>query len=237
MASRSFAPVNFEEHLDINEELIQHFEKSEGAFDLPVRTYLREMAHVVQLTTQEEEALANALATGDQDAKYRLTEANLRLVISIAREYAGHGTSFPDLIQLGNIGLIRAIEKFHPRLGRQFTTYATWWIWQAVVTALIDPTEMAQAPGVEPYWSAVLKAGEQTQGLLLPRVLVTEERPDRSFLYRYAADGSSGGDTWHRTLEDAKSQAWAEYGSALGEWKPIADDVQDAASFALSQIQ
>ncbi len=105
------------------------------------------------------------------------------------------------------------------------------------MTGLIDPTEMARAPGVEPYWSAVLKAGEQTQGLLLPRVLVIEERPDRSFLYRYAPDGSSGGDTWHRSVEDAKSQARAEYGNALGEWKSIPDDVQDAASFTLSQTQ
>jgi RNA polymerase primary sigma factor len=109
-----------------------------ASLDDPARMYLRDIRRVPLLTQEEELELARRIEQGDQDAKQRLTEANLRLVVSIAKRYTGRNMSFMDLIQEGNIGLIRAVEKFDLRKGHKFSTYATWWIRQAITRAIAD---------------------------------------------------------------------------------------------------
>ena len=104
----------------------------------PVRMYLKEIGKVPLLNADEEIALARRLEVGDEDAKKRLAEANLRLVVSIAKRYVGRGMLFLDLIQEGNLGLIKAVEKFDYRKGFKFSTYATWWIRQAITRAIAD---------------------------------------------------------------------------------------------------
>ena len=106
--------------------------------DDSVRMYLREIGKVPLLTLDEETSLAKRIDQGDEEAKRKLTEANLRLVVSIAKKYTGRGMSFLDLIQEGNIGLIRAVEKFDYHKGYKFSTYATWWIRQAITRAIAD---------------------------------------------------------------------------------------------------
>ncbi|MEW5947492.1 MAG: RNA polymerase sigma factor RpoD [bacterium] len=114
--------------------------------DDSVRLYLKEIGRVPLLTAEEEVALAKRIETGDNAAKQKLTEANLRLVVSIAKRYVGHGMSFLDLIQEGNMGLIRAVEKFDYRKGYKFSTYATWWIRQAITRALADQSDIIRKP-------------------------------------------------------------------------------------------
>jgi RNA polymerase primary sigma factor len=114
--------------------------------DDPVRMYLREIGRVPLLTTQQEIDLARLIEKKDIEAKRRLTEANLRLVVSIAKRYMGRGLLFLDLIQEGNLGLIRAVEKFDYRLGYKFSTYATWWIRQAVTRAIADQARTIRVP-------------------------------------------------------------------------------------------
>ena len=104
----------------------------------PVRMYLKEIGKVNLLTAEEEIELAKRMEEGDEDAKKRLAEANLRLVVSIAKRYVGRGMLFLDLIQEGNLGLIKAVEKFDYRKGYKFSTYATWWIRQAITRAIAD---------------------------------------------------------------------------------------------------
>ena len=104
----------------------------------PVRMYLKEIGKVTILTAEEEIELAKRMENGDEDAKKRLAEANLRLVVSIAKRYVGRGMLFLDLIQEGNLGLIKAVEKFDYRKGYKFSTYATWWIRQAITRAMAD---------------------------------------------------------------------------------------------------
>ena len=104
----------------------------------PVRMYLKEIGKVPLLTAEEEKELAMKMEAGDMDAKKRLAEANLRLVVSIAKRYVGRGMLFLDLIQEGNLGLIKAVEKFDYRKGYKFSTYATWWIRQAITRAIAD---------------------------------------------------------------------------------------------------
>jgi RNA polymerase primary sigma factor len=111
-----------------------------------VRAYLREIGKVRLLTAEEEVALAKRIERKDMVAKHQLTEANLRLVVSIARRYTGRGMLFLDLIQEGNLGLIRAVEKFDYRRGFKFSTYATWWIRQAVTRALADQARTIRIP-------------------------------------------------------------------------------------------
>ena len=106
----------------------------------PVRMYLKEIGKVPLLSAEEEIELAKKLELGDQEAKKRLAEANLRLVVSIAKRYVGRGMLFLDLIQEGNLGLIKAVEKFDYRKGFKFSTYATWWIRQAITRAIADQT-------------------------------------------------------------------------------------------------
>jgi RNA polymerase primary sigma factor len=114
--------------------------------DDPVRMYLREIGQVPLLTPEEEIGLAQLVEKKDVEAKRRLTEANLRLVVSIAKRYMGRGLLFLDLIQEGNLGLIRAVEKFDYRLGYKFSTYATWWIRQAVTRAIADQARTIRVP-------------------------------------------------------------------------------------------
>jgi RNA polymerase primary sigma factor len=114
--------------------------------DDSVRMYLREIGRIPLLTTEEEIKLAKRIAHGDQLAKKKLTEANLRLVVSIAKKYIGRGLSLLDLIQEGNTGLIRAVEKFDYRKGFKFSTYATWWVRQAITRAIADQARTIRIP-------------------------------------------------------------------------------------------
>ena len=112
----------------------------------PVRMYLKEIGKVSLLTADEEIELAKRMEQGDEDAKKRLAEANLRLVVSIAKRYVGRGMLFLDLIQEGNLGLIGAVEKFDYRKGYKFSTYATWWIRQAITRAIADQARTIRIP-------------------------------------------------------------------------------------------
>lgn len=112
----------------------------------PVRMYLKEIGRVSLLTAEEEVALALKIEEGDQEAKQRLAEANLRLVVSIAKRYVGRGMQFLDLIQEGNMGLMKAVEKFDYRKGFKFSTYATWWIRQAITRAIADQARTIRIP-------------------------------------------------------------------------------------------
>ncbi len=123
------------------ESLVDNF-----AIDDPVRMYLKEIGKVNLLTPEEEVALAERMAQGDEDAKRRMAEANLRLVVSIAKRYVGRGMLFLDLIQEGNLGLIKAVEKFDHTKGYKFSTYATWWIRQAITRAIADQARTIRIP-------------------------------------------------------------------------------------------
>lgn len=114
--------------------------------DDPVRMYLKEIGRVPLLTAQEEVELAKQMEKGDEEAKQRLAEANLRLVVSIAKRYVGRGMLFLDLIQEGNLGLIKAVEKFDYNKGYKFSTYATWWIRQAITRAIADQARTIRIP-------------------------------------------------------------------------------------------
>ena len=114
--------------------------------DDPVRMYLKEIGKVPLLTSDEEVELAKRIADGDEEAKKQLSEANLRLVVSIAKRYVGRGMQFLDLIQEGNLGLIKAVEKFDYTKGYKFSTYATWWIRQAITRAIADQARTIRIP-------------------------------------------------------------------------------------------
>ncbi len=114
--------------------------------DDPVRMYLKEIGRVPLLTSEEEVELAKRMEKGDEEARRRLAEANLRLVVSIAKRYVGRGMLFLDLIQEGNLGLIKAVEKFDYRKGYKFSTYATWWIRQAITRAIADQARTIRIP-------------------------------------------------------------------------------------------
>ena len=117
-----------------------------GSIEDPVRMYLKEIGKVPLLTAEEEKELAMKMEAGDMEAKKRLAEANLRLVVSIAKRYVGRGMLFLDLIQEGNLGLIKAVEKFDYRKGYKFSTYATWWIRQAITRAIADQARTIRIP-------------------------------------------------------------------------------------------
>ena len=123
------------------ETLVDNF-----SVDDPVRMYLKEIGKVDLLSTDEEISLAMKMAEGDKDAKRRMAEANLRLVVSIAKRYVGRGMLFLDLIQEGNLGLIKAVEKFDYTKGYKFSTYATWWIRQAITRAIADQARTIRIP-------------------------------------------------------------------------------------------
>jgi len=119
---------------------------AEYSLDDPVRMYLKEIGQVRLLSAEEEVELAKRVAEGDQVAKNKLTEANLRLVVSIAKKYSGRGLHILDLIQEGNTGLIRAVDKFDWTKGNKFSTYATWWIRQAITRAIADQARTIRVP-------------------------------------------------------------------------------------------
>ncbi len=120
---------------------------SEGInIDDPVKVYLKEIGRVPLLTPEEEVELATRMEQGDEEARKRLSEANLRLVVSIAKRYVGRGMQFLDLIQEGNLGLIKAVEKFDHTKGFKFSTYATWWIRQAITRAIADQARTIRIP-------------------------------------------------------------------------------------------
>lgn len=133
--------------LDEIEEIEVDLSVPEGiGIDDPVRMYLKEIGRVPLLNATEEVELAKRMETGDEEAKRRLAEANLRLVVSIAKRYVGRGLLFLDLIQEGNLGLIKAVEKFDFRKGFKFSTYATWWIRQAITRAIADQARTIRIP-------------------------------------------------------------------------------------------
>ena len=126
---------------------LEHELSAEGvALDDLVKTYLKEIGRVPLLTAQQEADLARAAQAGDEDARRRLSEANLRLVVSVAKRYAGRGLPFLDLIQEGNLGLMKAAEKFEPDRGFKFSTYATWWIRQSITRAIADQGRTIRIP-------------------------------------------------------------------------------------------
>ena len=151
--------VTVEGKEEFEEESLSKQESSEEVFDLndlsvppgvkindPVRMYLKEIGRVDLLSAQEEVRLAERIEQGDEEARKRLAEANLRLVVSIAKRYVGRGMLFLDLIQEGNMGLIKAVEKFDHRKGFKFSTYATWWIRQAITRAIADQARTIRIP-------------------------------------------------------------------------------------------
>lgn len=128
-------------------EIIDDVDVLEGvSTEDPVRMYLKEIGNVPLLTTEEEVALAKKVEEGDDDAKKALTEANLRLVVSIAKKYVGRGMPFLDLIQEGNMGLMKAVDKFDYTKGYKFSTYATWWIRQAITRGIADTGRTIRVP-------------------------------------------------------------------------------------------
>jgi RNA polymerase primary sigma factor len=130
-----------EEEIIDTESMVESF-----STDDPVRMYLKEIGKVPLLTNEEELELAKRMAEGDEEAKRRMAEANLRLVVSIAKRYVGRGMLFLDLIQEGNLGLIKAVEKFDYTKGYKFSTYATWWIRQAITRAIADQARTIRIP-------------------------------------------------------------------------------------------
>ena len=126
---------------------LEHELSAEGvALDDPVKAYLKEIGRVPLLTMEQELELARAAQAGDADARRKLSEANLRLVVSVAKRYAGRGLPFLDLIQEGNLGLMKAAEKFEPDRGFRFSTYATWWIRQSITRAIADQGRVIRIP-------------------------------------------------------------------------------------------
>ena len=126
---------------------LEHELSAEGvALDDPVKAYLKEIGRVPLLTAEQEADLARAAQAGDEQARRALSEANLRLVVSVAKRYVGRGLPFLDLIQEGNLGLMKAAEKFEPERGFKFSTYATWWIRQAITRAIADQARTIRIP-------------------------------------------------------------------------------------------
>ena len=143
--------MGLEEDVDLSsleeEELVDPVDlAAEYNLDDPVRMYLKEIGQIKLLSAEEEVDLAKRVSEGDQEAKNKLTEANLRLVVSIAKKYSGRGLHILDLIQEGNTGLIRAVDKFDWTKGNKFSTYATWWIRQAITRAIADQARTIRVP-------------------------------------------------------------------------------------------
>ena len=134
------------ERFGAGENMERMLEQEGLAIDDPVRMYLKEIGKVPLLTPEREKVLAERMAAGDEDAKNELVEANLRLVVSIAKRYVGKGMFFLDLIQEGNLGLMKAVDKFDYTKGYKFSTYATWWIRQAITRAIADQARTIRIP-------------------------------------------------------------------------------------------
>lgn len=135
-----------DEEIDVDVEHIDLSVPDGVSIEDPVRMYLKEIGKVPLLSAEEEIELAKRMEDGDEEAKKKLAEANLRLVVSIAKRYVGRGMLFLDLIQEGNLGLIKAVEKFDYRKGYKFSTYATWWIRQAITRAIADQARTIRIP-------------------------------------------------------------------------------------------
>ncbi len=140
------APEELEEDVDTDEDLLSQEQYFDDASDDSVRLYLREIGKIPLLNAEEELALAQRVIAGEKKAKDKMAEANMRLVVSIAKRYSGRGLDFLDLIQEGNTGLLRAVEKFDPDKGFKFSTYATWWIRQAITRAIADQARTIRIP-------------------------------------------------------------------------------------------
>ena len=139
-------PEEIENEEEVDVENVDLSVPDSVSIEDPVRMYLKEIGKVPLLSAEEEVALAQRMEIGDQEAKNKLAEANLRLVVSIAKRYVGRGMLFLDLIQEGNLGLIKAVEKFDYRKGYKFSTYATWWIRQAITRAIADQARTIRIP-------------------------------------------------------------------------------------------
>ena len=141
-------PSGMEADLDLDKDKELDLSTVEGSINIDdhVRMYLKEIGKVPLLSGNEEIELAKLMEEGDEEAKQRLAEANLRLVVSIAKRYVGRGMAFLDLIQEGNLGLIKAVEKFDYKKGYKFSTYATWWIRQAITRAIADQARTIRIP-------------------------------------------------------------------------------------------
>lgn len=135
-----------EEDVDGDEDLLSQEQYFDDASDDSVRLYLREIGKIPLLSSEEEFELAQRVVAGEKKAKDKMAEANMRLVVSIAKRYSGRGLDFLDLIQEGNTGLLRAVEKFDPDKGFKFSTYATWWIRQAITRAIADQARTIRIP-------------------------------------------------------------------------------------------
>lgn len=131
---------------DMSSDEQQDLSYDSGITDDPVKMYLREIGNIPMLSPEEEKDIAKRISEGDEAAKKRLSEANLRLVVSIAKRYLGRGMPLLDLIQEGNLGLIKAVDKFDPSKGFKFSTYATWWIRQAVSRSIADQARTIRIP-------------------------------------------------------------------------------------------
>ena len=150
------SPLDFDEpdpeeldadsEIDTDEDLLSQEQYFDDASDDSVRLYLREIGKIPLLNSEEELELAHRVVAGDKKAKDKMAEANMRLVVSIAKRYSGRGLDFLDLIQEGNTGLLRAVEKFDPDKGFKFSTYATWWIRQAITRAIADQARTIRIP-------------------------------------------------------------------------------------------
>lgn len=140
------APEDLEDEVDSDEDLLSQEQYFDDASDDSVRLYLREIGKIPLLNAEEELALAQRVVAGEKKAKDKMAEANMRLVVSIAKRYSGRGLDFLDLIQEGNTGLLRAVEKFDPDKGFKFSTYATWWIRQAITRAIADQARTIRIP-------------------------------------------------------------------------------------------
>jgi len=140
------APEELEDEEDDDEDVLNQGQYFDDASDDSVRLYLREIGKIPLLNSEEELALAQRVVAGEKKAKDKMAEANMRLVVSIAKRYSGRGLDFLDLIQEGNTGLLRAVEKFDPDKGFKFSTYATWWIRQAITRAIADQARTIRIP-------------------------------------------------------------------------------------------
>lgn len=140
------APEDLEDDIDTDSDILSQEQYFDDASDDSVRLYLREIGKIPLLNAEEELELAKKVVAGDKRAKDKMAEANMRLVVSIAKRYSGRGLDFLDLIQEGNTGLLRAVEKFDPDKGFKFSTYATWWIRQAITRAIADQARTIRIP-------------------------------------------------------------------------------------------
>ena len=225
-----------EEIEEVTEEEMNETEAMADTFstDDPVRMYLKEIGKVPLLTPEEEQDLAKRMAEGDEEAKRRMAEANLRLVVSIAKRYVGRGMLFLDLIQEGNLGLIKAVEKFDYTKGYKFSTYATWWIRQAITRAIADQARTIRIP--------VHMVETINKVIRVSRQLLQELGHDPS-AEEIAAEMNMPVDKVRDILKIAQEPVsletpiGEEEDSHLGDFIPDDDAPSEAASFSLLKEQ